>query len=289
MLQNSQGILEQVPFANDFTYILYTNIESTSYASHWHPAIEVIMPIENSYEVVVSGNKYTLAEDDIIMIPAGELHELIAPTSGRRLILLLDHSLLTSLKGMSSILPVLQEVFVIRKDEASNAEIIPILKSLMLEMKEEYDKQDLLWETSVFSKVLQFFLIIGRKYLQDKSILTESRHNKQQEYIEKFDLIFEYIHNNYDKEMSLDHIASIAGFSKFHFSRLFKQFTNMSFYDYINKERMQAAESLLLNPDLSITDVAFQAGFSSISTFNRVFKSKKDCSPTEFRSLYQIK
>ena len=61
----------------------------------------------------------------------------------------------------------------------------------------------------------------------------------------------------------------------------------MSFYDYLNKERIQVAEKLLLNPELSITEVAFRSGFSSISTFNRVFKNSKNCSPTEFRSLYQ--
>ena len=117
----------------------------------------------------------------------------------------------------------------------------------------------------------------------------EQEIKEQKEYIEKFDLIFEYIHTHYTKNISLDTIAGIAGFSKFHFSRLFKQFTNMSFYDYLNKERIQVAETLLLNHKLSITEVAFQSGFSSIATFNRVFKKFKNCTPTEFRTLYQNK
>ena len=89
------------------------------------------------------------------------------------------------------------------------------------------------------------------------------------------------------EDISLDTIADVAGFSKFHFSRLFKQFTNISFYDYLNQRRVKEAEKLLLNPNLSITEVAMRSGFSSISTFNRVFKSFKECTPTEFKNLYQ--
>lgn len=286
MSQNMQGILEQVPYSNEFTLILYTNNTSESYAAHWHPSIEIIMPIENSYEVTTAGNHYKLAEEDIIIIPPGELHELIAPKTGSRLILLIDHSLITSLKGMSSILPVLRTPRVIKK---SDVDIHSNVMNLLLQIKREYAEKIPLWEASIYSKMIQFFLLIGRKSLTDSSFFAESKQSKQTEYIEKFDMIFDYIHNNYMKEITLDTIAGIANFSKFHFSRLFKQFTNMSFYDYLNKERIQVAETLLLNPELSITEVAFQSGFSSISTFNRVFKNIKKCSPTEFRSLYQVK
>lgn len=289
MPQNYHGIMEQISYTNEFTLILYENNTPESYAPHWHPAIEIIMPLENSYEVVADGNHYKLQVSDIIVIPAGELHELKAPTTGSRLILLIDHSLITGLKGMSSILPVLRDPRIILHDSEQDKDIHPQLQKLLAEIRDEYMNKDPLWEASIYSKLIGLFLLIGRKYLSGNQIFHESKQSKQKEYIEKFDLIFDYIHNNYMKEISLDTIAGIANFSKFHFSRLFKQFTNMSFYDYLNKERIQVAETLLLDPKLSITEVAFQSGFSSISTFNRVFKNMKKCSPTEFRSLYQIK
>ena len=283
----NQGILEQVPYSNEFTLILYINNTSENYAPHWHPSIEIIMPIENIYEVSVANKQYRLEEDDILIIPAGELHELTAPATGSRLILLIDHSLITSLKGMSSMIPILRTPRVLRKGQPKDADIHSEVFNLLLQILHEYAAKTPLWEASIYSKMIQLFLIIGRKYFTDSLIFTESKQSKQKEYIEKFDIIFEYIHNNYMKEITLDTIAGIANFSKFHFSRLFKQFTNMSFYDYLNKERIQVAEKLLLNPELSITEVAFRSGFSSISTFNRVFKNSKNCSPTEFRSLYQ--
>ena len=86
----------------------------------------------------------------------------------------------------------------------------------------------------------------------------------------------------------LDDVASLAGFSKYHFSRLFKNFTGLSFYKYLNKKRIEQAEKLLVDPALSITEVALQSGFSSLSAFIRMFKLIKDCTPTEFRSLYEM-
>ena len=68
------------------------------------------------------------------------------------------------------------------------------------------------------------------------------------------------------------------------FAHLFKNYTNMTFVDFLTVERVKLAETFFLNPRLRITDIAFESGFSSISSFNRSFKKIKGCSPTEFRA-----
>ena len=72
--------------------------------------------------------------------------------------------------------------------------------------------------------------------------------------------------------------------SKSHFAHLFKNYTNMTFVDFLTTERIKVAESLFSNPKLHIIDIAFESGFSSISSFNRAFRKVKGCSPTEFRA-----
>ena len=64
------------------------------------------------------------------------------------------------------------------------------------------------------------FVVLGRKYMNTENIFPDVKLNKQKEYIEKFNLIFDYINENYMEDISLDTIADVAGFSKFHFSRL---------------------------------------------------------------------
>jgi len=103
--------------------------------------------------------------------------------------------------------------------------------------------------------------------------------------VAKFGNLLEYIDTHYTEDLTLEDMADIIGFSKYHFSRLFKQYTNFTFCDYLKHRRIQAAEMLLEQPEYSITEVALQAGFPSISTFNRIFKEYKNCTPTEFRTM----
>ncbi len=95
-----------------------------------------------------------------------------------------------------------------------------------------------------------------------------------------------YINDHCVEDLSLEEVADLAGFSKYHFTRLFKNFTGMTFYKYLNQKRIAHAEKLLIDPDISITEVALHSGFNNLSTFIRMFKLVKGCTPTEFRSMY---
>lgn len=279
------GFFEKVDYQNNTSILLHTNHEPENYTSHWHTAIELIMPVINKYTIIIGKTTYVLNEGDILIIPPGELHELIAPRTGERRILLFDFSLISNLRGFSNIITVFNQPRLIK--ESSAPDIYPQLQDLFDQITEEYNSKNTLREGAIYALIIQMFVLMGRKYMNTENLFPAVKQNKQKEYIEKFNMIFEYINNNYTDDISLEKIAGVAGFSKFHFSRLFKQFTDISFYDYLNQRRVKEAEKLLLNPNLSITEVAMRSGFSSISTFNRVFKNFKECTPTEFKNLYR--
>lgn len=279
------GIYEKVDYQDNSSILLHINHELDNYSVHWHTAIEMIMPIENVYTIIIGKITYQLKEGDILFIPPGELHELIAPDRGVRRILLFDFSLINNLKGFSNILTILNQPRLI--NAATAPDISYQLQSLYDQIADEYESKNNFKEASIYALIIQMFVLMGRKYMNTGNLFPDVKLNKQREYITKFNLIFDYINNNYMEDISLEMIADVAGFSKFHFSRLFKQFTDMSFYDYLNQRRVKEAEKLLLDPNMPITDIALKSGFSSISTFNRVFKNFKECTPTEFKNLYR--
>ena len=88
-----------------------------------------------------------------------------------------------------------------------------------------------------------------------------------------------YISQNCEKDLSQKDISDIFGFSHFYFSRLFKEYTHMTFNDYLSNERIQRATRLLCEEALPITEIAYQSGFQSISNFNRVFNKITHYSP----------
>ncbi len=73
-------------YISSSTLRFWLNDEPTAYATHWHPDIEIIIPLENIYTVIIDQSDYVLSPGDIFIIPSGEPHKLIAPESGLRLI-----------------------------------------------------------------------------------------------------------------------------------------------------------------------------------------------------------
>ena len=86
------------------------------------------------------------------------------------------------------------------------------------------------------------------------------------------------------ESMSLESVARSVSVSPFHFCKLFKRATGLTFTDFVNRARVEKAKRMLMTPAARITEVAYDVGFQSLSHFNRSFRRIADESPTEFRS-----
>jgi AraC-like DNA-binding protein len=71
--------------------------------------------------------------------------------------------------------------------------------------------------------------------------------------------------------------------SRFHFSKMFSQCTGLTFTHYLSRVRIEHSKDLLLNPDLRVSEIAYDVGFESVTHFNRVFAKIVGQSPTDFR------
>jgi AraC-like DNA-binding protein len=95
-----------------------------------------------------------------------------------------------------------------------------------------------------------------------------------------------YISTNYMDEIRLATLADIAGMSPSAFSRFFKLHTGRNLSEYIIDIRLGYASRMLVDTARSISEISFDCGFNNLSNFNRIFKRKKECSPSEFRENY---
>lgn len=282
-----EGNFEQVGYQPGSSVSFWVNTESTDYAVHWHPAIEIIMPLENTYRVITGQKEYLLHPGDIFIIPAGELHHLLAPPDGLRLIYLFDFSIAAKVRGFSYLTPYLSQPVLINRELCG--EIYDTEAGLMLEMCYEYFSDDPFHELVVYSHLMKFLAAYGSFRLTREKLFPDSSPQplRQKELMVRLNVVFDYLDAHFMEDITLEKVADVAGFSKFHFSRLFKQCSGYNFYDYLCYRRIKSAEDLLLKPDTSVTEIALQSGFSSLSTFNRTFKRIKGCTPSEYRTLYK--
>jgi AraC-like DNA-binding protein len=94
----------------------------------------------------------------------------------------------------------------------------------------------------------------------------------------------EFIRQHQSEDLSLGQVARAVNTSTFYFCKLFKKVTGLNFTDYVARLRIERAKSLLLNPNLRVSEIAYEVGFQSLTHFNRVFKKILGQSPTEYRS-----
>jgi len=94
----------------------------------------------------------------------------------------------------------------------------------------------------------------------------------------------QYIAEHHAENLSLGQVAQAVHTSLFYFCKLFKKATGINFTEYVSRVRTEKAKNLLLNPNLRVSEIAYEVGFQSLTHFNRVFKKIVGESPTDYRN-----
>ena len=276
---------ETVKYFKETSILIWYNVECLEFPTHWHQALEIIMPLEYDYHIESASGNFDLKPYEILVIPPGELHSIRKSERGSRLIFLFEFEKIAELGGFSNLHPFLSHPALITKENCPD--IYDKERKLLEEIFAEYANSENLWELQIYSKLIEFLVEYGRFKIPKEVDISDSKQDKTKDMMDKINKAFDYLDTHYMEEVSLEKAAEVAGFSKFHFSRLFKECTGQNFYDFLCYKRIRATENLLLNPEISITDIAAKCGFSSPSTFNRTFKRFKGCSPSEYRNLFR--
>lgn len=92
-----------------------------------------------------------------------------------------------------------------------------------------------------------------------------------------------FITEHQDEDLTLTQVAQAVNTSAFYFCKMFKKTTGMTFTDYLARVRVEKVKNLLLNPHKRVSEAAFEAGFQSLSQFNRVFRKIAGESPSTYR------
>ena len=159
MIAILNGTHETVTYKDLQGIRLWHNREYEDYPLHWHTALEIIMPFENKYTVMIDGKPHILNEGDIWITAPGTLHELRAPETGERLILLFDYSLICNVKGMDSLLQTIHPFLLVRRDYG---DLNGKLRFYLEEISREYDYSEPYAEAAIYSLMIRFFVTLGR-------------------------------------------------------------------------------------------------------------------------------
>ncbi len=120
--------------------------------------------------------------------------------------------------------------------------------------------------------------------LHRRDFLTEDSKLLDRKSIEKIMPVVEFIDKNYREHITLADLSRVMNLNEYYFCRLFKKATGATVTDYLNYVRVSKAEKMLKS-GMSISEVSYNVGFSSLSYFNRIFKKYKFCSPSAYKLI----
>lgn len=271
----------------DITQVLNSYVTVTSHrgqrfsnSMHSHPELELVYIKSGSGRRMIGGTISNFNEGDIVLMGSELPHRWICDSNDAG-----AHAIVAYFNK-----DVFSEGFYSLKESHRLAELFTKAKrglSITGAAKEIVaGKMENLMKKSGFKKIIALmdifhFISVSTdvEYVTYESNTTAS--NKIVE--DRLAEVYQYIGSNYQKDISLPEITTIANLTVPAFCRLFKQRTNKSFVDYLNEIRITSACRYLQETDLNISAICTRCGFKNISNFNKRFKIITGFSPKEYR------
>ena len=296
---------EQVDHKTNTNLRVFVNRLHSDFPPHWHTDVEIVMPIGAPYVVKCANQTYEMEIGDILFICPAALHEIFSPVPGARLYIQADFSGITSLTELNGVFRLLSPALHIKKSTCPPElysqfrgyvdTITKLYFGYIPSLNSEDELDDTLLsikdlepynELEIYSYLMMFIAFCGKHQELFKGSASSNSSNSVRNTIPLSD-VCAYISDHFTEDLTLDKVAEYAGFSKYHFERIFTEYNGITFYRYLLQMRINHAQTLLSNRDLSITDIACQTGFTSCTAFTRAFKKNTGYPPSEYRMLHE--
>ncbi|QIL40280.1 AraC family transcriptional regulator [Pedobacter sp. HDW13] len=255
---------------------------------HFHHSYELILIVKSSGQVYVGNKVMNYKEGDVFMFGPGLVHCFSSDI------------LTTTDEEVAHAIVVQFSADFMGKDFFETLELRAVKELLQQSI------YGIKFDTSAASTSTRFFqfqpnqqmknLILLLQILEELSLSSKQgallitddsrkiRHNESN--AKKLASIFNYVFENYHREIDIQSAASIACMSKAAFCRYFKNSTHKTFSQFVNEIRVSHATKLLIGKDNNITAICYACGFDNVSYFNRQFKIRQGISPREYRKVF---
>lgn len=250
--------------------------------SHFHHTVEIMYAYEASLRTHIGNNVITLEKGDVILINQNVIHRHEHLTDGNRLFVHLDADFyLAQLTQNKTYGPF--DNFI--KSKAAKSYLVlkgdNEIKDLVLKIWKEAETQKKRHNLYIKSYCYQIVSFMCRN-----DLLSDVSHSYDTSKIKGLLPVIEYIEENYQNKIYLEELAKIVHVDKYTLCKLFKAAAGQTIVDYINFFRLMQAKEKLLNTEKSISEIALECGFASVSFFNRVFKNNQGCTPGEYKKHF---
>lgn len=277
---------------SDFPFFMNMLPAQNNIARHEHDFTELVIISGGTGTHVVYDEEYPVSIGDVFVITGNLSHGykdtknlevsnlLFAPDR-----LPIPHAYLTSLSGFYSLFkvePKFRKKHAFRSKLKLSEDQLLIIRPMLIEMFNEIQGEAPGYKASITGIFTELLVFLARSY-------SDTHTSRESLDVSRLGQVISKIETNYKSDISLESLAQAAYMSKRTFIRYFKSVFDMSPIKYLNQVRISKAEEMLRNSNMSISEIALEAGFVDSNYFSRQFKKYKYMTPRQFRERFKIK
>ena len=245
---------------------------------HWHDMTEILYVIKGNAIQQVNEKVSEIKNGDVVIIRGQDIHATYSTRDTDILVFQFSEAFFNTQE------PVLSGIY----DDFTNRIEIPMpidtshypgdmIRERLLEIEKASKRKGPGWEIAVVSGFAGLIAVCFENFeIKDNMVIAKK---EAKDFLQ---IAFGYVESNLKDTISLEAAARLANYSVSHFCRRFHENAGMSLFEYVGRIRIKTAVELL-KEDMSVTEIAFECGFSSINSFIRSFKKYMGVSPGRYR------
>ncbi|MBE6645135.1 MAG: helix-turn-helix transcriptional regulator [Ruminococcaceae bacterium] len=241
-----------------------------------HEAIEIKCFYEGKSTLLIESDKIEVSAGDIVVVNPYEFHQTLddgGENRGKYHLFMVELDFFSGLKNVDMDLRhfVCENRTSFKNYYKQNGVMFNILSKVV----KEHEISDESTRLAIFGLMAEFFaqlLRCGRN--EEREPTDDSAH-----YQSIIAPAIEMIRERYAESISLEELAEVCSISKFHFCRIFKKVTEMSVIQYVNSYRLKIANTMIINTNKQISEIASLCGYDDVSYFCRIYKKHFGCTP----------
>ena len=237
---------------------------------HWHRSIEIFAIFEGNLRFFLNDEEYKMNAGEFFLVNSNEVHSIFAPKPNKTVVIQIP---LAVFKKYYT-----NEQFISFSYEPGNRNQ-ELMESMRM-MYRLYVKQECGYEFKVQSLFYELVYTLVTEY-RNTEVSPEIVRSYRK--LSRLTEITDYIKKNYQKEMSLESLAEIFGYSPTYLSKMFQKYAEINYRDYVQNIRLDRASKELVSTDHMISDIALNHGFANSKAFANAFRKKYGMLPSDFR------